>query len=67
VPPFVVYATKGGRGGASWLVAENMRADYDDLRKKHGPAWDKAKDAEAHVFFFGDDDDRAYLEAIIQG
>ena len=40
---------------------------YDDLRKKHGPEWDKAKYAEAHVLFFGDDDDRAYLETIIQG
>ena len=41
--------------------------DYDDLRKKHGPDWDKAKYAAAHILFFGEGDDRAYLETIIKG
>ena len=41
--------------------------DYDDLRKKHGPEWDKARYAGAHILFFGEGDDRAYLETIIKG
>lgn len=41
--------------------------DYDDLRKKHGPDWDKAKYAAAHILFFGESDDRSYLETIITG
>lgn len=37
---------------------------YDDLRKKHGSVWDRAKYAEAHVFF-GDEKDHGYLKTII--
>lgn len=40
---------------------------YDDLRKKHGPEWDKARYAAAHILFFGEGDDRGYLETIIKG
>jgi len=40
---------------------------FDDLRKRHGAEWDKAKYATAHILFFGEGDDRAYLETIIKG
>ena len=40
---------------------------YDDLRKKHGPEWDKPRYADAHVLFFGDHGDTSYLETIIKG
>lgn len=40
---------------------------FDDLQKKHGPGWNRAKYAEAHVLFFGDGDDREYLATIIKG
>jgi hypothetical protein len=40
---------------------------YDDLRKKHGLEWDKAKYAAAHILFFGEGTDKSYLETIIQG
>jgi hypothetical protein len=39
---------------------------YDDLRKKHGAGWNRAKYAEAHVFF-GDEEGKSYLEAIVGG
>jgi hypothetical protein len=39
---------------------------YDDLRKKHGPEWDRKKYANAHILFFGEGDDRTYLETIIK-
>jgi hypothetical protein len=39
---------------------------YDDLRKRHGSAWDRAKYADAHIFF-GDEDGKSYLDAIIEG
>ena len=40
--------------------------DYDDLRKKHGADWDRAKYADAHILFFGEGDDRGYLETILK-
>ena len=40
---------------------------FDDLRKKHGPDWDKARYADAHILFSGDGQDRTYLETIING
>lgn len=39
---------------------------YDDLRKRHGSAWDRARYAEAHIFF-GDEVGKSYLENIIEG
>ena len=39
---------------------------YDDLRKSHGPAWDRARYAEAHVLF-GDEPDNGHIEAIVTG
>jgi hypothetical protein len=39
---------------------------YDDLRKRHGSVWDRARYAEAHVLF-GDEDGKSYLETIIEG
>ena len=41
--------------------------DFDLLRKKHGPEWDKAKYAAAHILFFGEGDNLGYLETIIRG
>lgn len=38
---------------------------YDDLRKKHGPEWNKAKYADAHVLFFDDGEEKGYIETII--
>ena len=40
---------------------------YDELRKKHGPEWDRPKYADAHIVFFGDGNDRTYIETIIAG
>lgn len=40
---------------------------YDELCRRHGPEWTKEKYAAAHVLFFGDGADRAYLETIIAG
>ncbi len=40
---------------------------YDDLRKKHGPEWDRPKYADAHIVFFGDGNDRTYIDTIIAG
>lgn len=40
---------------------------YDDLRKKHGPEWDKPKYAEAHILFFDQDKSSSYLQRIITG
>ena len=40
---------------------------YDDLRKHHESEWDRAKYADAHILFFGEDDDRSYLESILKG
>jgi hypothetical protein len=39
---------------------------YDQLRKQHGPEWDKQKYADAHIFF-EEDTDKAYLEKIVAG
>jgi hypothetical protein len=39
---------------------------YDDLNRRHGANWDRAKYAEAHILF-GDEADKNYLESIIQG
>mgnify|MGYP001580980989 FL=1 len=48
----------------SFVVSATL---YDDLRKKHGLEWDKQKYADAHILFFGDGKDNAYLEEIIAG
>ena len=40
---------------------------YDDLRKKHGPEWNKSKYAEAHLLFFDQDKDNSYLQTIVAG
>jgi hypothetical protein len=40
---------------------------FDDLRKKHGTEWDKARYASVHILFFGDNGDRSYLTPIING
>ncbi len=40
---------------------------FDDLCKKHGPEWDEAKYADAHILFFGEGENSAYLETIIKG
>jgi hypothetical protein len=37
---------------------------FDDLRPHHGPEWDRAKYADAHILF-GDEDDHGHIEAII--
>jgi hypothetical protein len=37
---------------------------FDDLRKHHGPEWDRTKYADAHIFF-GDENDNAHIRAII--
>ncbi len=39
---------------------------YDDLRKRHGSAWERAKYAEAHVLF-GDEPNAEHIEAIVGG
>ena len=39
---------------------------YDDLRKRHGSAWERAKYAEAHVLF-GDEPNNGHIEAIVSG
>lgn len=39
---------------------------YDDLRKKHGLAWERKKYAEAHVLF-GDEPGHGHIEAIVTG
>lgn len=41
--------------------------DYDDLRKRHGLEWDKAKYAAAHILFFGENGDVGYLKTIFGG
>ena len=43
------------------------KTSCDDLRKNHGPEWNKKKYAEAHIIFFGDEGDNAYLSAIFSG
>ncbi len=40
--------------------------DYDDLHKKHGAEWTRAKYASAHILFFGEGDDRGYLDTILR-
>jgi len=40
---------------------------YDDLHKKFGPDWNKARFATAHILFFGEDNDKSYLETIMLG
>jgi hypothetical protein len=40
------------------------RTPYDDLRKHHESEWDRAKYAEAHIFF-GDEKEYGQLKAII--
>ncbi|MCR4346282.1 MAG: DEAD/DEAH box helicase family protein [Sulfuricaulis sp.] len=42
------------------------RTPFDDLRKKHGAAWDRDKYAEAHVLF-GDEPNNGHIEAIVSG
>ena len=37
---------------------------FDDLQLHHGPEWDRAKYAEAHIFF-GDEDKYGHIEAIV--
>jgi hypothetical protein len=37
---------------------------FDDLQPHHGPEWNRAKYADAHIFF-GDEDDRGHIQAII--
>ncbi len=39
---------------------------YDDLRNRHGAAWERAKYAEAHVLF-GDEPNNGHIEAIVSG
>ncbi|MGI6240493.1 MAG: DEAD/DEAH box helicase family protein [Candidatus Omnitrophota bacterium] len=41
---------------------------FDDLKRRHGPDWDRKKYASAHILFFGDQpDDLSYLESIFSG
>ncbi len=42
------------------------KTPYDDLVKRHGPEWTREKYAEAHIFF-GDEPERAHIEAVIKG
>jgi hypothetical protein len=37
---------------------------FDDLQPHHGSEWDRAKYADAHIFF-GDEDDHGHIEAIV--
>ncbi len=37
---------------------------FDDLQPHHGPEWDRAKYAGAHIFF-GDEDNHGHIEAIV--
>jgi hypothetical protein len=37
---------------------------FDDLQQHHGPEWDRAKYAGAHIFF-GDEDNHGHIEAIV--
>jgi hypothetical protein len=37
---------------------------FDDLQPHHGAEWDRAKYAEAHIFF-GDEEDHGHLESIV--
>jgi hypothetical protein len=37
---------------------------FDDLQPHHGPDWDRAKYADAHIFF-GDEDNHGQIEAIV--
>jgi hypothetical protein len=39
---------------------------YDDLRKRHGEVWNRAKYAEAHVLF-GDEPSNGHIETIVTG
>lgn len=39
---------------------------YDELRKRHGSAWERAKYAEAHVLF-GDEPNNGHIQAIVTG
>ena len=39
---------------------------YDELRKRHGFVWGRAKYAEAHVLF-GDEPNHAHIESIVSG
>jgi hypothetical protein len=48
----------------SFIISATL---YDDLRKVYGADWDRDKFTEAHILFFGDGEDKGYIETIIAG
>lgn len=42
------------------------RTPYDDLRRQHGTEWERARYAEAHIFF-GDEPNNGHIEGIVSG